>query len=138
MKSRDSLLRLKRFDLDAKRRRVTQIEMSVAEFDRMAAELDKEIATEETRARISDPSHYAYPTYAKAAMVRRDNLRRSANDLREQLEQARAEMAEAFEELKKVEILDDREKAAERAEIAAREQAEHDAVGLRGFAARAV
>ena len=39
MKSRDTLIRLKRFQVDEKRRRVAQIEMMIAEFDRMAADL---------------------------------------------------------------------------------------------------
>ena len=71
MKSRDTLLRLKRFQADEKRRRVTQLELMIAEFNRMAGDLDREIATEEQRARISDPTHFAYPTYARAARSRR-------------------------------------------------------------------
>ena len=77
MKSRDTLIRLKRFQLEEKRRRVRQIEMMLAEFTRMTAELDREIANEEKRAGIADPRHFAYPTYARAASVRRDNLKSS-------------------------------------------------------------
>lgn len=130
MKSRDTLIRLKRFQVDEKRRRVAQIEMMVADFDRMAADLEREISTEESRAGISDPAHFAYPTYAKAAAQRRDNLRRSADDLKVQLDEAKAELGEAFEELKKVEILDDRERGAERTLAGARDQAAMDAVGI--------
>jgi flagellar export protein FliJ len=75
MKSRDTLIRLKRFQVEEKRRRVRQIETMVAEFNRMAGDLDREIANEEKRAGISDPSHFAYPTYARAASTRRDNLK---------------------------------------------------------------
>ena len=130
MKSRDTLIRLKRFQVDEKRRRVTQIETMMAEFDRMAAELDREITGEETRAGISDIAHFAYPTYAKAARTRRDNLKRSADELKEQLSEAQAELGEAFEALKKVEILDNRERSAERAAEAAREQAAMNSLGL--------
>ena len=56
MKSRDTLIRLKRFQVDDKRRRVAQIEMMIAEFDRMAADLDREIAMEEQKAGITDLS----------------------------------------------------------------------------------
>ena len=70
MKSRDTLIRLKRFQADEKRRRVKQIEAMVAEFTRMAGELDREIANEEKRAGIADPHHFAYPTYARAASAR--------------------------------------------------------------------
>jgi flagellar export protein FliJ len=130
MKSRDTLIRLKRFQVDEKRRRVAQIEMMIAEFDRMAIELNREISGEEQKAGISDPGHFAYPTYAKAAMQRRDNLVRSGDELKVQLDDARNALADAFEELKKVEMLDERDQARERAEEAAREQAELDAIGL--------
>src|SRR3712207_550379 len=121
MKSRDTLIRLKRFQVDEKRRRVAQIEMMIAEFDRMAGDLDKEIAAEEQKAGISDTAHFAYPTYARAAAQRRDNLRQSAQNLYGQLDDAKAELGEAFEELKKVEILEDRERSAERAGDTVRE-----------------
>jgi flagellar protein FliJ len=130
MKSRETLVRLKRFQLDEKRRKVAQIEMMIADFDRMAADLEREIQTEEQKAGITDTAHFAYPTYAKAAAQRRDNLVRSADDLKEKLDEAQAELAEAFEELKKVEILEDRERGVERAVTGAREQAALDEIAL--------
>jgi flagellar export protein FliJ len=129
MKSRDTLIRLKRFHVDEKRRQVAQIEAMIAEFERMSADLDREIATEQQKAGIDDPAHFAYPTYAKAAMSRRDNLARSANELKGQLEDARAALADAFEEMKKVEILEERDAKAERAADAKIEQAELDRIG---------
>jgi flagellar export protein FliJ len=130
MKSRETLIRLKRFQVDEKRRRVTQIEGMIADFERMASDLGREIATEEQKAGISDTGHFAYPTYAKAAATRRDNLRRSAQDLHAQLDDAKAELGLAFEELKKVEILEDRERSAERALDNARDQAAMNQIGL--------
>ena len=130
MKSRETLIRLRKFQVDEKRRRVAQIESMVADFDRMAGDLEREITLEQDRAGIHDPTHFAYPTYAKAAIVRRDNLKRSADELKGQLEDARMALAEAFEELKKVELLDERDQARERAEESAREQADMDSIGL--------
>ena len=124
MKSRDTLLRLKRFQVDEKRRKLSQIETMVAEFERMATELDREIASEEARAGIADRTHFAYPTYARAALQRRDNLIQSADEMRGQLEAARLELEEAFEDLKKFEILDDREQLKERVAEAVREQSD--------------
>ena len=115
MKSRDTLIRLKRFQVEEKRRRVRQIEMMVAEFTRMAADLDREIANEEKRAGISDPHHFAYPTYARAAIARRDNLKSSIAELAIQIEEAKAAQAAAQAEVLKYESLDGREKAADRA-----------------------
>lgn len=134
MKSRDTLIRLKKFQVDEKRRRVAQIESMIADFQRMSVDLDREIQTEQDRAGINDPAHFAYPTYAKAALGRRDNLRQSADNLQGQLDEAKAELQEAFEDMKKVEILEDRERATERAAEAARDQATMDAIGLRSRA----
>ena len=113
MKSRDALLRLKRFQADERRRRVAQIETMIAEVSRMAGDLDREITTEETRSGISDPQHFAYPTYARAARARRDNLKRSAGELHAQLAEAKSHLAEAQDDLSKVQSLDGREKAGE-------------------------
>jgi flagellar export protein FliJ len=130
MKSRETLIRLKKFQVDEKRRKVMQIETMIAEFDRMGADLEREIKTEQERAGIHDPTHFAYPTYAKAAIQRRENLKRSADELKVQLNDAKELLSEAFEELKKVELLDERDQARERAAEAAEEQAELDAIGL--------
>ena len=133
MKSRDTLIRLKKFQVDEKRRKVAQIEAMIAEFERIAGDLDREIKVEQDRAGIHDPGHFAYPTYAKAAITRRENLKRSAGELKAQLDDAKAMLGEAFEELKKVEMLDERDQAREKAEENAREQAELDRIGALRF-----
>jgi flagellar protein FliJ len=130
MKSRETLIRLKKFQVDEKRRKVAQIETMIAEFERMAADLEREIKVEQDRAGIHDPGHFAYPTYAKAAINRRENLKRSADELRTQLEDAKLALAEAFEDLKKVELLDERDQLREREAESAAEQAELDDIAL--------
>lgn len=130
MKSRETLIRLKKFQVDEKRRKAAQIEAMIAEFERMATDLEREIKVEQDRAGIHDPAHFAYPTYAKAAITRRENLKRSADDLRIQLEDAKLALAESFEDLKKVELLDERDQAREREAEQAAEQAEIDSIAL--------
>jgi flagellar FliJ protein len=131
MKSRQSLIRFKRFQVDQKRAQLAQIENMIAEFHRMAEDLDNQIADEEAKAGISDVAHFAYPTFARAAAQRRDNLMNSAGELDGQLRDAQDALAEAIEELKKVEILEERSVDRERQEEASREQAEMDEIGLR-------
>lgn len=131
MKSRDTLIRLKRFHVEERRRRLAQIETMIGEFARMAADLDREIALEEQRAGIFDTAHFAYPTYARAARARRDNLLRSSEELRGQFDEAKANLDDALEELSKMTSLDGREKGAERgADILDRSSAVLD-LGLR-------
>jgi flagellar export protein FliJ len=130
MKSRETLIRLKKFQVDERRRKVAQIESMIAEFERMATDLEREIKVEQDRAGIHDPGHFAYPTYAKAAIGRRENLKRSADELKGQLDDAKAALGEAFEELKKVELLDERDQLRERAADNAAEQSELDSIAL--------
>jgi flagellar FliJ protein len=108
MKSHETLVHLSKLQVDAKQRKVSQIEGAIAEFERIAGELEREIKSEQSRSGIHDPAHFAYPTYAKAAMERRENLKRSAEELKVQLEDAKATLGEAFEEMRKVELLAER------------------------------
>lgn len=109
MKSREGLIRLKRFQVEEKRRQVVQIETMIADFERMAKELTDQIAVEQERSGIHDDSHFAYPTFAKAAAQRRDNLVASAEELSGQLRAAQAECDEALEELAKYEAIAERD-----------------------------
>ena len=115
MKSRETLIRLKKFQVDERRRRVAQIESMISEFERISGDLERDIKIEQDRSGMHDPGHFAYPTYAKAAIQRRDNLKRSANELKLQLEDAKAALGEAFEEMKKAELLDERDQMRDRA-----------------------
>ncbi|MBL1258789.1 flagellar export protein FliJ [Methylocystis sp. Sn-Cys] len=127
MKSRDTLVRLKRFQAEEKRRRVLQLNTMISEFTRMSNELDREISTEEQRANISDPNHFAYPTYARAARGRRDNIMASINELRGQLADAEAQLKDANDELAKAQSQEARDRGAERMidVVAERRHAEH-------------
>lgn len=131
MKSRDSLIRLKRFQVDEKRRQVTQIEMMIADFNRMISDLDDQIVGEQNRVGIHDITHFAYPTFAKAAIQRRENLKVSVADLEEKLSGARDALGLAVEELKKVELIEERDQARERHEREAAEQEALDEVATR-------
>ncbi|OYW32605.1 MAG: flagellar export protein FliJ [Azorhizobium sp. 12-66-6] len=113
MKSREPLIRAKRFKIDDARRRLAQIDTMIAEFDRMAAELDRDIAAEEARSGITDHRHFAYPPIAAAARQRRDNLARSAGDLRVQRDEALDALSDAEAQLQLAEAAGERERLAE-------------------------
>ena len=108
MKSRENNLRSKRFQIKEKARQLAQIEMMIAEFDRMTRDLDGQIAYEEQKAGIDDISHFAYPTFAKAARLRRENLATSIEDLKDQRAAARLALEDVQEELVKAQKLKDR------------------------------
>lgn len=109
MKSRDNLLRLKHFQVQDKTRQLAQIDMMIAEFQRMSSDLLAQIEIEEKKAGITDVTHFAYPTFAKAARTRVDNLAVSIRDLEEKRVPAEEALKEAEEELKKAELKEARD-----------------------------
>ena len=88
MKSRDALLRLKRFEASEKARTVADLEHMIREFEQMAVDLDRQISAEEDRTGVKDTTHFAYSTFAKAAGQRRTNLKASIEGLAAKLDNA--------------------------------------------------
>lgn len=129
MRSRESLIRMQRFLVDEKRRDVAQIETMIADFEVKQADLQAQIESEQERAGIFDVGHFAYPTFAKAAVARRDNLKASVDGLERRLDAAREALSDAVSELKRLELLDEREDRVRRSELAHFEQRELDEVG---------
>src|SRR5918998_1943562 len=118
MKSRDAQIRMRRFQIEERRRQVGQIETMIEEFGRMVGDLDIEIAAEHRRTGIEDEKHFAYSTFARAARQRRSNLQRSISDLGEQLDVARAQLDVALAELAREQEKLEREIASDPGRIA--------------------
>lgn len=133
MRSRESLIRLHRFQVDEKRREVSEIETMMADFKRKEIELEQQIEAEQQRSGITDVNHFAYPTFAKAAIGRRDNLAQSIKGLELQLEDAKDSLADAYTELKKYELLQEKEDLRQQKVETVKEQAELDEIGLTMF-----
>lgn len=128
MKSRESLIKLKRFQVDEKRRQLAQIEGMIADFQVMADELDAQVLSEQKRTGIEDVAHFAYSTFAKAAAQRRANLMTSVEDLDKQRAVAHDGLSEAVEDLKKIELLAERDQAKAKLEADWAEQEDLDEI----------
>ena len=76
------------------KRRIPILKRLIAIAIAKAADLDQEVRNEEDRVKIHDPAHSAYSTYARATTLRRDNLRRSAGELRAHLAEAEKALIE--------------------------------------------
>ncbi|MGL4295903.1 MAG: flagellar export protein FliJ [Aestuariivirga sp.] len=112
MRPRDTMLRLHRFRTEEKRRQVADIEGMINDFMRKYDDLDAAVKFEESRNGVSDPTHFNYSLQAKAARARRDNLMKSIAELKDQLTDARAALDEAEQELRRAELLIEKEGAA--------------------------
>ena len=109
MRSRETLLRLHRFRTEEKRRQVADMEFMIQDFMRKYDDLDAQVKFEESRNGVSDPAHFNYSLSAKAARGRRDNLMRSIAELKDQLAEAQAALAAEEQELRRVEMLAEKE-----------------------------
>ena len=110
MRSRDSLLRLHRFRTEEKRRQAADIDAMIADFLRKFDDLDHIVKMEEQRTGVTDPGHFNYSTSAKASRGRRDNLLKSIADLKDQLADAQSAVKDEEGELRKVELLMEKER----------------------------
>ena len=111
MKSHDSLIRLRKFEVDERRQKVADLESMIDDFQRMARDLDRQVEVEQQRAGTSDMNDCRYPLWAKDAITRRERIVDSVSELEGKLDGARDELASSFEELKKVEKVGERETA---------------------------
>ncbi len=109
MKSPGNPVRLKQFQVNERRRQLLRLDVMIADFDRMAGELEFQINAEEVKVGITDINHFAYPTFAKAARQRRDNLKNSQSDLFQQRAAAESLLGEAEAELSRAEMLESRD-----------------------------
>ncbi|MGB5948072.1 MAG: flagellar export protein FliJ [Parvibaculum sp.] len=130
MRNRDSLIRLHRFQVDEKRRKLAELELMLQEFRARERELEAQVLAEQEKAGISDVAHFAYPMFAKSVIRRRQNILNSIEDIEHQLSVAKEELASAFRELKKYELIEDNRKRRHRKEAMRIEQAELDEVAL--------
>ncbi|MGH6855519.1 MAG: flagellar export protein FliJ [Aestuariivirga sp.] len=109
MRSRDTLLRLHRFRTEDKRRQAADIESMIQDFMRKYDDLDAQVKMEEGRNGVSDPAHFNYSLSAKSARSRRDTVQKSIAELKDQLTAAQAAHAEEQTELRRVELLVEKE-----------------------------
>jgi hypothetical protein len=78
------------------KKRIAIMVRLIADCDRLATNLDQEVQAAEHRVKTR-PKEIAHSTYAQAAAFRRDNLRRSADELRGELAKARKVLLEIDE-----------------------------------------
>jgi flagellar FliJ protein len=109
MRSRETLLRLHRFRTEDRRRQAADIDGMIQDLTKKYDELDSHVRFEESRNGVTDPANVNYSMAAKATRGRRDNLLRSISDLKDQKAAVLAQLADEEVELRKVEMLVEKE-----------------------------
>ena len=131
-----SLIRLNRWRLDEKRRALAELQ---ALSDRLAAEakrLAEELAAEREIATKSTSPPVGFAEYAKAMLDRQKRLAESQAHVSGQIDDARDEIASAFQEVKRYELAQAERERRERMRRQKLENQLMDEIGLTGYTRR--
>ena len=109
MRSRESLLRLNRFRVEDCRRQVADMDLMIQDLMRKHDDLDAHVKFEEQRTGVTEPNNVNYSMAAKSVRGRRDNILKTIGELRDQHESMIERLKEAEADLRKVEMLVEKE-----------------------------
>src|ERR1700678_1469337 len=104
MKRRDTLMRLKRFRVDALKRRMATLGGMRADLDRKLTDLEDSVARERQRANDSDIGRLAFPSFLRSIESRRENLKNTLKEIDREREQCQGELSAAYQDLKSLEL----------------------------------
>lgn len=129
-----TLIKINDWQVDERRRMLAdQLRQQAALQDRLAA-LEQEMAQEQEYAKaMPTEAGLTYAAYAEVAIDRRDNLKKAIIIQAQGVEAARERLREAYLELKKYEVAEERREAELAAERAKVDQAELDEIGIMGY-----
>lgn len=136
MKTRAALIRYNEWQVDERRKVLADLFAMADDLDRQAEQLVVTTSLEQVKAASSEVGRIGYPGFAQGVIARRQNIERSRVEIEAQIDTAKEALQLAYQELKKIEIMEERRKAKERKELARREQAELDEVAQTRFQAK--
>ena len=125
------LIRLARFKVEELQKQMAEIERVRTSIHDQIERLDESVPEEQAVASENRDGFLAYGSYARSVIQRKDNLRASLEEVDGQAEALRGRLEDAFAELKKFELLEERRLARVEQSVRAAEQAELDEVAGR-------
>lgn len=125
-----NLVRLNRWVLDEKRRKLSDLQRLLDKLRGNLAALEDHVAAERAIASTSSEGATAYPSFVAAALDRRNKIQQSISNLEREVELAREEVGEAFRELKKYETAQQNAHLREHKKRMRREQLDLDELGI--------
>ena len=130
MNRTDTLLRLKRFRVDEMKRRIAAIDAMKADLERKLTDLDDNVTRERQRAGDSDIGRLAFPSFLRSIESRRENLRNTLQEIEREHLVAQANLSNAFQELKSLEVAMDQQAKRANEIQARRSQSRMDEMAL--------
>ena len=129
-KGMTGMIRLSKWQLDDKRRNLADLEKMKAVFLQNLTDLQNELIREQKKVSESPVVDISYAAYAQQVMVRRLNIVNSMVEIDVSIEDVKDQVAEAFKEVKKYEVVEQRQRDRERADRNRREQGDMDELAL--------
>ncbi len=133
MSALPTLIRLARHNMEEKRRKLVGLETLMANLKAKLVQLEKEVEREQAFAALDSEKMFLYGNYARAVIARRENIQRSMNELQGQIDGAHEEVSEAYQEVRRYEVVLERQQERQAIEEARRQQAELDDMSIEMF-----
>ncbi len=129
-KGMTGMIRLHKWQLDEKRRNLVELERMRDDLKQNLTDLQNELIAEQKKVASSPVVSITYAGYAQNVMARRVNIVNSMLEIDASIEEIKDQVAEAFKELKKYEVVEQREREREMTERGRRQQAELDELAI--------
>ncbi|MBL4616673.1 MAG: flagellar export protein FliJ [Robiginitomaculum sp.] len=128
MRSFASLVKLARFKVEELQRQMAMLDDARSHLEGRSADLERSVPEEQVAANATKEGYLAYGSYAQAVIIRKENLRTSMIEFDAQTAALRVLLEDAFRELKKFELMEERRLKAIAEANAKAEQAELDEI----------
>jgi len=129
-KGMTGMIRLHKWQLDEKRRNLVELEKMRDDLKQNLIDIQNELIAEQQKVAESPIVSITYAGYAQNVMARRVNIVNSMLEIDVSIEEVKDQVAEAFKELKKYEVVEQRERERELAEGRRRQQNDLDELSL--------
>ena len=122
------MIRLARFKVEELQKQMAELDRSRQALIDQIERLEASVPEEQAIATESKEGFLAYGSYAQAVIKRKENIRLSLEEVDIQANALRGRLSEAFQELKKYELLEERRLARIEKAVRAAEQDELDEI----------
>lgn len=127
------VIRLHKWQVDEKRRQIADLEGMREDLVGQIKKLELDLSKEQMLMTDTNVVDFNYAEYAASVMQRRENIEASIAEVDVSIEEMKDELADAFKELKKFEIAQERAEEREREKQKLKEQDRLDEISLNMF-----
>ena len=126
----DGIIRLQRWQLDEKRRNLAELEGMRQDFENRIAHLDAELEREKAIAAEGGDANFRFSDFVAATLTRKQSIQESILNIDKEIEAARDDVAEAYQDLKKLELVDARQQQDKKVQRDRRQQSALDEMAI--------